>query len=407
MPRYLFILTFMMIVKLSTCENLHGQDTLTLNPELLRPHTQYFTIEAHQFKDADTLISLIDSVQFIALGEIHNSRQMSLFTSALLDTASVEGFKHLAVETGPYSAKKLKELIAQGKPAVSAFYDEYAYPLFGIYPVPFFTDQADLDMLNTAHKKGYQLWGVDQEFYFSIPYLLDEIIAHWEGNLPNRILRAHLKLKRRLYWMQIRASIFSSYDMHCRLKNTEQLSTILEESSQQPETVSKLARLINETINIYCSAESGLWGESNKQRLAYFNLNFDQVMSSTVSNTETKVITKMGSYHSGRQKSPLGLYDLGYHIQNWADSLNTSSLHLRFLNRYIEGEDKINDPNYSGAKNFMTVAKKGEWTLIDARALRALLKRGQLVASDFEKREILNYDFILVIPDDTRAVKHY
>jgi hypothetical protein len=398
----------MLFIGLSNSHKVHSQDTLALNSELLESYTQYFTLENQQFQGVDSLLSLIDKAQFVALGEIHNSHHMSLFTSALLDTASHSGFQHFAIETGPYSAEKLEELITKSKSKVSAFYDNYAYPLFGIYPIPFFTGQADLAMLQTAHTNGYNLWGVDQEFYFSVPFLLDEMIKNWEGKIPSNVDKAHHRLKRSLYWMQIRSNIFSSYDMSCRLKKSKKLASIFQEASQQQEKVSKLADYINTSLNIYCLAESGSWGESNEQRLAYFNQNFDRIMTfSDSSKSNPKVILKMGSYHSGREKSPLGLYDIGHHIQKWADSLNTTSLHLRFLNRYIDGEDKMEDPNYSISKNFMSMAEKDQWTLIDVRPLRIMLEEEQLQASDFEKREILNYDFILVMPEDTRAERHY
>ncbi len=406
--RSLLPLLIIVLISFSNSSLLYGQHTVVLSPELMEPHTQYFTLENQRFEGADTLLSLVRDAQFIALGEIHNSRQMSLFTAALLDTAYHSGFRHFAIETGPYSAQKLDKLIAKGKQEVSAFYDEYASPLFGIYPIPFFTGQADLNMLYTAHKNGYTVWGMDQEFYYAVPFLLDELIKKWEGDIPDHISKAHQRLKRKLFFMQKRAALFSSYDMSCRLRQSEYLASILREARTQPIRVSELADYIQTSLNIYCLGESGSWTKSNEQRLAYFNENFDRIMNSAATlDNPPKVIAKMGSYHSGREKSPLGLYDLGHHIQAWADSLGSSSLHLRFLNRYIGGEDKMNDPNYSLSANFMLMGKKGQWALIDVRPLRALLNQGKMQASDFESREILNYDLIVIMPEDTRAERHY
>jgi hypothetical protein len=120
-----------------------------------------------------------------------------------------------------------------------------------------------------------------------------------------------------------------------------------------------------------------------------------------------KVILKMGSYHSGREQSPLNYYDIGNHLQKWADSLGTESFHIRFLNRYIGGEDMMENENYSSSRTFMSVGETDRWAMIDVRPLRSMLNEGTLIASEFETREIKNYDVILIMPNDSRVERHY
>lgn len=386
--------------------NARAQNTLSSN--LIQNHTSYFTLTNGEISGADSLIKEIEESQFIALGELHNRQQLSRFTTALLDTAASFGFQYFAVETGPYSAEKLEQLMAEGPDRVSAFYDKYSYPLFGLTPIPFFTGQADLEMLQMAHQEGYDLWGIDQEFAFAPQFLIDELALVAGENLTQEQEDLQSSLGWDLYWMQLRAQVFSSFNYACTLKNSEDLNAYLESFDDGDSTVASIKDAMMKSLAIYCMYESGNYRENNQTRIDYFKSNFDEGMSrAMVQDSIPKVILKMGSYHSGRERSPLNYYDIGNHMQTWADSLGTQSLHIRFLNRYIDGEDMMENENYRSSRNFMSVGETDRWALIDVRPLRKILADGSLTASDFETREIINYDVILIMPDDSRVERHY
>lgn len=88
-----------------------------------------------------------------------------------------------------------------------------------------------------------------------------------------------------------------------------------------------------------------------------------------------KVILKMGSYHSGRKRISLNYCDIGNQVQQWADSPGTKSLHIRFLNRYIDGEDMMENDNYSASRNLMTVGKTDPRAIVDGYRLGNFISR--------------------------------
>ncbi|MEQ9308575.1 MAG: hypothetical protein RLN90_03920 [Balneolaceae bacterium] len=356
---------------------------------------------------ADSLIKEVSESQFLALGELHNRIQLSRFTTALLDTAASFGFGYFAIETGPVAAEKLQKLTSEGIEQVSDFYDEYSNNLFNIYPIPFFTEKADLPMLKMANQKGYDFWGVDQEFSFSVPYLLDAL-ADEAGELSPEQQKLLRKLHRSINWKQLRAQIFSGYDLACTLKDSEPLNTYLGSFNSGDAKVRMITDAIETSLSIYCMYEEGNYDQSNQTRIAYFKSNFDKGFNrASEQDSMPKVILKMGSYHSGRERSPLNYFDLGNHIQSLSDSLDTKALYLRFLNRYIDGEDMMDNENYSISANFMSVGEKDRWTLIDVRPIREQIQAKELTGSEFEIREIINYDYILIMPDDSKVDRHY
>lgn len=385
-----------------------GQAQVELGPDLLQDHTYYFTLNNGVISGADSLLNEIEESHFIALGELHNRQQLSRFTTALLDTAASFGFQYLAVETGPYSAEKLEQLIAEGPNRVSEFYDEYSYPLFYITPIPFFTGQTDLEMLAMAHREGYDLWGIDQEFAFAPRFLIDELAELAGEDLTEEQEDLQSSLGWDLYWMQFRAQIFSSYDIACRLRDSEDLQTYIHSFDGDDPEVALITEAMMTSLEIYCMYESGNYRENNLTRIAYFKSNFDEGMSGAMAQDSIpRVILKMGSYHSGRERSPLNYYDIGNHLQVWADSLGTQSLHIRFLNRYIDGEDMMENENYSSSRNFMSVGQADRWAVIDLRPLRKMVADESLNANEFETREIINYDLLLIMPDDSKVERHY
>lgn len=127
-------------------------DTTTIqqiDEQLISEHTTYFSIEDHFFQGADSLLALMGGAQFVALGEIHDSRQLSKFTSALLIYLHSSRFENLAVETGPWSVEKLQTMAKTGERTISNFYDSYSLKLFDIYPIPFYKGETDLEFLRS------------------------------------------------------------------------------------------------------------------------------------------------------------------------------------------------------------------------------------------------------------------
>lgn len=373
-----------------------------LGNKQIAQHTTYFNIKDGKFRGADSLQKALGSAHFIALGELHNRTRLGEFTTALLLHLHPVGFRKLVVETGPYSAEKLERLIGSGKDAVIKFYDRYSSKLFGIYPIPFFTGKADLEFLAAADSLDYDLWGMDQEFGYSFKYLMDELANFSGKSLTQEQQELHSDLSSTFFWWNRRSKIFSGFDLYCRLLNNNQLQTYLEsfDDSGNPD-ISLIANAVRKSLEIYCKGDS-------RKRIYYFKENFDRYYRTAFEeNPDTKIIIKIGSYHAGRQKSPLGLYDIGNHIHRLADSTGRKSVHLRYLNRFHKGRDMLGKEGWKKSTHFMSVGSREEWALVDLRPLRQMISKDFLQGSDYEEREIRNYDFIIIPPEDKMVEKHY
>ncbi|MCH8525495.1 MAG: hypothetical protein LAT52_13170 [Balneolales bacterium] len=387
------------------------REIIDLSEDLIAQHTVYFDIHVGAFIGADSLIASLEQAHFVALGELHNRTRLGELTEALLHTLEPYGFNHFAVETGPYSARKLQKLIRAGKPEVSAFYATYSSRLYDIMPIPFFKGQTDLHFLSAADSLSYELWGLDQEFYFSYAYLIDELASLAGESITRNQLRLHRKLTRKISRLdrrnQFRELFISSFHRSCRLKNDADFQAYLQSfaSSDDPD-IQQISDALQKTMEIYCMAEKG--HTSEPVRINYFKENFNRHFEASLQAIqEPKVFLKMGSFHMGRQRSPLNLYDIGNHIHQLAESKGQSSVHIYYLNRFFEGKDMKGQRGWESSERFLSVGNREKWALTDLRPLREQLLNGTLHGTDWEVRVIQNYDFIIIAPEDDWVKRHW
>lgn len=398
-----FVLPFLLCFQIILAQQ--HQTNQTLTPEFISKHTTYFDIENNQFSNAGILMNALDNAQFVALGELHNREKLGELTSALLLYLNKKGFKNFALEIGPYSAEKLELLINEEQSNLKKFYSDYSSKLFNIYPIPFHTGTSDLKFLKVANSLDYDFWGLDQEFYFGFQFLLDELKTFHKPSFSPEEEKKYKKIIRKIKRWSKSSRIFKKFDLACRLKNDADLQTYLTIfKDSQDRNIQNILSGIETSLNIYCLSEQGKGG--NKERIAYFNKNFNKIIEGSSAETQ-KVFVKMGSQHLGRQKSSLGFKDIGNHLKKTADSLGNSSLHIRYMNRFYKGKDNLNNKAWKSAYNFIAVGKKEQWSLIDLRPIRQMLIDKRLSVTNYELLEIANYDFIIIPPTDDRVRKHY
>lgn len=405
------LLLFLSLFLLQSSAPDSNSKTFHVSEALIAGQTIYFELQDNQFTGAEALLAALDEAQFVALGELHNRVRLGELTESLLHVLEPRGFSHLAIETGPYSAQKLQYLIRKGKSEVIAFYEQYSSGLFKIVPIPFFEGKSDLKFLSAADSLGYQLWGLDQEFYFSYTFLIDELarLAGESTTVEQQQLRK--KLIRRLYWLDRRNQISdlftSGFQRSCKLKEDEELKVYLDsfENIDHPE-IRPILDSFRTTLEIYCLAEQGK--ASEPVRINYFKENFDlNYQTALVETPEPKVFIKMGSFHSGRQLSPLNLYDIGNHIHRLAESQDQTSVHIYYLNRFFDGEDMTGRQGWESSEKFMSAGDRNKWALTDLRPLREQLLNETLHGTDWEMRVIRNYDFIIIPPEDNWISRHW
>ncbi len=404
---FLLLIFFCFQIIIADSEN----ETSVISEDLIAQHTTYFDIQDGNFIGADSLIVALGQAHLVALGELHNRTRLGELTVSLLQTLKPHGFNYFAIETGPYSARKLQQLIRNGKPEVSAFYAAYSSRIYDIIPIPFFKGETDLRFLAAADFMGYELWGLDQEFYFSYAYLIDELADLAGESMSRDQQRLHRKLTRRVYRLdrrnQFRELFISSFHRSCRLKSDADLQAYLESftHSDDPD-INQISDALQKTLEIYCMAEKGR--ASEPVRISYFKENFNRNFEAALeANPEPKVFLKMGSFHMGRHRSPLNLYDIGNHVSQIAESRNQTSVHIYYLNRFFEGRDVKGRSGWEDFERFISVGDKEKWALVDLRSLREQISNQTLTGRPFEIQTIQNYDFIIIAPQDDWVERHW
>ena len=386
-------------------------DTARVSDDLIAEHTTYFEIRNGMILGAESLMLALEEAHFVALGELHNRIRLGELTDALLIVLEPLGFRYFAVEVGPYSARRLQQLIQVGMPAVSEFYKRYSSNVYDLIPIPFFKGESDLKFLATADTLGFELWGLDQEFYFSYAFLIDEIARLAGDGMSREQQRQQRRLVRRLYWLdrrnQLAELLGRNFKRSCRLQGVRELQDFLAGfSSSKNADIRQILDGFHATLEIYCLNEQG--EAANAARIRYFKDNFDRNFEDAHANhTEPKVFLKMGSVHMGKWQSPFNEYDIGNHVHQLAESRGQSSLHIYYLNRFLDGKDVMGQPGWEESSAFISVGDQARWALIDLRPLREKLRGGTLGGSDWELRTIMNYDFIVVAPEDEFVGRHW
>ncbi|AXJ02118.1 hypothetical protein CYPRO_2880 [Cyclonatronum proteinivorum] len=388
-------------------------DPLPFSENLFAAHTTYFEIRDGEIVGADALLAALTQAHFVALGELHNRKHLGELATSLLRFLAPHGFAHFAVETGPYAAQKLQALIGEGRSDVLDFYAGYASRVFDLIPIPFFKGETDLDFLEAAHAFHFTLWGLDQEFYFSYKFLIDELLRLGGEEVSPGQQRMHRTLSRRLYWLDRRnqvADLFGgNFQRSCRLQDDDTFQAFLDSFAGFGHPDIQLIReALHKTLEIYCLNERG--GDSDPVRVTYFKENFDRNFKAALAeNPQPKVFLKMGSWHMGRHESPRGLQDIGHHVAQLAESRNQESVHIRYHNRFLEGGDVLERSGWEGLERLLSVGVRDQWALIDIRPIRALFEDGQLTgtASASELRTIRNWDFVIIAPEDHGVSPHW
>ncbi len=141
----------------------------------IKGNTYYFEIEESNVvgKGADILNESIGKSQFFILGEEHFSAKVSEFTNAIIPILAKENYKYFVAEIGPNSANIISNVIKENKSLYE--FNSQTNDLVGEVPVPFFDGKEDEVFLKNALNRGFELWGIDQEYLTSQIFLIDEI----------------------------------------------------------------------------------------------------------------------------------------------------------------------------------------------------------------------------------------
>lgn len=365
-----------------------------LSVEKLLQYSHRFTInENNTFSDSTQILwkNLIGDGRIVGIAEKHHSTELSKFTTAFLPVLNKVGFKTFALELGPNSSEILNELVLDSvrlSASIQNLNRKYGAKRASKSPFVFVNRKSNALFMDKAQALGFEFWGLDQEYIYSYEMLLDrinslasdqtnqELFKEVKGIVNKKLFKSKVKRKPICCWYQSNELINAYFN-----------------SVSKDQYVLKIIEDIKISWEIYCKEASGIY--ASQQRADYMKSNFDSYFTKR---QPKKIILKMGNVHLTHDVSPFGVNDLGKHITEKAKAMDWGYINIRFFNPYINGKYK---GNKSSLKMFNSIGLKDQWTVVDLRAIRELILNKKLKTSNPYLYEVMNYDILLLAPNDT------
>jgi len=145
---------------------------------IVSEHTYTATLEDGLLKGpgADWLVAQGQRVDHFLMSERHGTAQIPAVAATLYQRLAEHGYGPVALEIGPFAARAVNGALAQGGyEALEALMTRYQGP-----PVAFLNWREEARMAARMVEAGAELWGLDQEFVFSLPMHLDALEARAE-----------------------------------------------------------------------------------------------------------------------------------------------------------------------------------------------------------------------------------
>lgn len=362
---------------------------------------------------AEFLLKEAKNAQFFLIGEPHGISELPVFTSALFGQIYSNGYKHLAVETGPITARKMEILAAQSD-GFSKF--NYQFP-FGL---PFFNWKEEAQFLETAFsvagKQNQTFWGLDQEFVASSEFHLQRlyelapnekaknIVKEYYDNTKTEFKRVvETKNPTIMFLASAKAADFDKLNSaFAGSKNTEALEILSE---------------LRESAEIYDKNFTGKGYESNNQRAMLMKKHFTAYYKAAAKKESLpKVLFKLGANHVKRGRNFTNVYDIGNFVSELAASNSANSFHLLVIptggtqNTYVPfgGSEADKSKNFDALKAYsfadvsplLKISDAKEWSIVDLRPLRPLIHSKQLTdLPDGFADLVWSYDAVLLLPN--------
>ena len=399
------------LVALSVCLlftlKVYCQEEITIKS--FKPFTTHFTLnEEHQIegKARNFILEKIGENQFVGLAEVHQSQQLSFFTVGFLELLKEKGFDHFALEVGPFSAQIVEELSSNPTLTTAnlkSLNKEYGKNSFPKIPIVFVDKIEDALFIARASELEFNFWGLDQEFSYSYEMHFDRIyeLSKEKTIEQKQAYEESIKL--------IRKNIFrkkiSGETKNCWFMKEPAFERFFL-SFKGNKAAEAYIDALRKSWDIYCRNETGK--PSNQIRADYMKDNFDSLYNlHSLNNNLPKVFIKMGGVHLTRGISIFRVNDIGQHLTMKANENETGYLSIRHLSRYRNGKDLTGKKGWKGIELLMCLGKKEEWTLVDLRPIRTMLKNGELKADKKITFEIHSYDLLLIPPDDKKSKLNY
>lgn len=403
--RFLCIVLFVAMI---SSTNLFGQKSLRDIPVLdsltLANSVSYFEIRDNAFEGngATVLKDAVTSSKFLLLGENHDSKQISILTKNLVPLLDQSGYKVASFEVGPHSANKLKEL--SSNPAntlenLKTFNKQYFVPSMEMSAIPMFFYVDDANFLAEFADTKMDFWGLDQEFFFSVVFLGDEMVASKSNDANYKEIKAA--------WAKARASIEAEFENVDSNNFNSMLTTIYEhEDFKNFEKIfdaddhyaQDVLKKLYDSWYIYEKSNN-----SHEDRVNYIRSNFlNKYEAFEKENKDARYFIKIGYKHVATTVLSLDCYDIGALTHEIAEIEQVKSTNIIIARATYEGKD-FKDR----AQTFLDFHQTDSWTVFDLKKLREGLNANKfqiITHPDYQdlNRMIKGFDLLIFPPADEK-----
>ena len=381
------------LVLITTLSPAVAEDRLT---ESIREHRRDLSLVGGS-PEGDGFEWLVEQgadARFVLLGEAHGNAETPAITTALADRLADEGFSALALEIGPVAAHRVSTLASEVD-AEEQLADLTRDVPFGI---AFFNYRDEIDLVCEASRRGYEIWGLDQEFVGSVRLHLPRLLE-LAGDDDTRAVVADLLEKEQ----QVFQRFLTSGDQTGAMldQGEEAFAPLRTAFAGDPEgawIVDELAA----SARVYGHYHAGRYFENNRDRIALMKEHF----ASRLRDSDARVILKFGAAHMGRGLSPFHQYDLGNFAPEVAALTGDRSFHVMIMGEKIvrsEGESSVLAGNLALAE-LVDASPTGKGAVFDLVALRPLLS-----ARSVQERHpdlftlAFRFDALVMLPELTEA----
>jgi hypothetical protein len=363
------------------------------------------------------LQNALASAQFVLIGEDHGISQIPQFAGAVCDLIGPQGFRSMAIETGPLAANELQQWITVDSGRASLVDFEKNFP----ETIAFYNYQEEFDLLNhcarSAQGSEFRLWGLDQELMGASGLILTRIIETHPGKQAADEAQRLLQKNDEAHAAAVKSG--SPGDIFMMTASDEELNKLKDLLRTEGNATSQaLIDALIKSRDIYQKNMNGSGYESNRERALLMKSNFvtNYKQATQADGAPPKVLFKFGAWHMYTGINPLRNNDMGNFITELADGQGTTSLHIAILG--VKGsqlrfagigrpyqpadfnlaEDK--DSDFLFLKPLFENLESEGWTMFDLRGLRKGFSSLEPVDKEME-RLIFGYDLLVLIPNAT------
>ncbi|MEZ4987767.1 MAG: hypothetical protein R2795_22520 [Saprospiraceae bacterium] len=401
---------YILVILLMCNQMVSAQDTLKF--DMVEPFSYKFHIQTGRLTGdgADSLMSEILKSHFVLLGETHDDAKIAEFTNHLLSELEEMGYKYFLTEHGRFGLQMFLEDAAKDSTIVSGIHriNSLEYKQLNEFPFPFLTGIEDAQFVETALKLGYQIYGIDQEFFYSFPFIFNKLFQH--SSKTNTIRTSYETALNYLLGEYEKDVEQEDYPICAKLLESKEIQTFFDHLSTEPD-LQIIVNDIRQSWEIY-EANRTNRQQSFVMRGALMKNRFITFYDSTSTSSNSKYIIKLGARHTMRGTTPLGIEDIGEMVHQTALKNGQKDLNICFMFRYyLDEEEELgyfdnsegNSAWLNERKPLMLQGEPDRWTIIDLRKLKNAVESNELFV--FQPiNDMMNRHDYLIIPPASRDV---